>query len=177
MKAPPSYRVVLAAPQHFAAIREVERAAEQSFSLEDLPLALRGETLTPDTELGEAAREGLLWCALDPRGEIAGYAIAWRLGGDLHLDEIDVHPAHQRRGVGRALIDAVRARAEFAGAARLTLTTFRFVPWNQPWYERLGFVAFAESAMPAALREIYEAEIARGLARERRVAMALELAR
>jgi hypothetical protein len=42
-----------------------------------------------------------------------------------------------------------------------------------PTYARLGFVAFAESEIPAPLREIYEEEIARGLARERRVAMAL----
>ena len=166
----------LASLRHFAAIREVERAAEASFPLEDLPLALRGQ-LTPEADLAEAARDGLLWCALDARGEVAGFAIACRVGGDLHLDEIDVHPAQQRRGIGAALVRAVRARAESLGAARLTLTTFRHVPWNQPWYERLGFVAFEEHAIPSALRAIYDEEIARGLARERRVAMALELAR
>lgn len=58
-------------------------------------------------------------------------------------------------------------------AGRRTLTPFRSPPWNMPTYARLGFVAFAESEIPAPLREIYEEEIARGLARERRVAMAL----
>lgn len=177
MSAPAGHQVVLATPRHFAAIREVERAAEASFPLEDLPLALRGETLTPEAELAEAAREGLLWCALDARGEVAGYAIACRIGDALHLDEIDVHPVHQQRGIGAALVRAVRARAESLGAKYLTLTTFRHVPWNQPWYERLGFVAFEERAIPSALRAIYEQEIARGLARERRVAMALDLTR
>jgi hypothetical protein len=46
-----------------------------------------------------------------------------------------------------------------------------------PWYERLGFVALDESAQSPGLRAIYEEEIANGLARERRVAMVLELAR
>jgi GNAT superfamily N-acetyltransferase len=170
-------RIALARPEHFSAVREIERAAEQIFPLEDLPLALRGQMLTSDAQLAEAAREGLLWCALGAGGEVLGYAIACRLGGDLHLDEIDVHPAQQRRGIGRALIDAVRARAQADGAARLTLTTFRAPPWNMPWYARLGFVAFEERAIPPLLRAIYEEEIARGLARERRVAMALELAR
>ena len=141
-----------------------------------VPLALRGQMLTSDAELAEAAREALLWCALDERDAVVGYAIAIRLGDSLHLDEIDVHPAQQRRGVGRALLGAVRARAEADGAARLTLTTFRAPPWNMPWYARLGFVAYEERAIPPALRAVYEAEIARGLARERRVAMALELA-
>jgi GNAT superfamily N-acetyltransferase len=177
MRAPANFRVAPARPEQFAAIREVERAAEESFPLEDLPEALRGATLTSDEELAEALAGGLLWCALDARGEVLGYAIALWLGSDLHLDEIDVHPDHQRRGVGRALIDAVRAHAEAHGARRLTLTTFRFVPWNMPWYARLGFASLEERALPAELRAIHEEEIARGLARERRVAMALELAR
>ena len=177
MSGPASYRVVLAKPEHFDAIRAVERAAEEIVPLEDLPLALRGAMLTPNEELAEALRNGLLWCGLDARGEVVGFAIVLRRGHDFHLDEIDVHPAHQRRGIGRALVGAARARAVADGAARLTLTTFRFVPWNQPWYERLGFAGLAEAAMPLALREIYEAEIASGLARERRVAMTLELAR
>jgi hypothetical protein len=42
---------------------------------------------------------------------------------------------------------------------------------------RLGFVEVPESELSGDLREIYEDEIARGLARERRVAMALDLAR
>jgi GNAT superfamily N-acetyltransferase len=172
-----SYQVVPARPEHFRAMREVERAAESIFSLDDLPSALRGASLTSDGEFAEALAEGLVWCAEGERGEVIGYAIALWLGRDLHLDEIDVHPNHQRRGVGRALVDAVRAHAEARGARRLTLTTFRFVAWNMPWYARLGFVPFEESAMPAALRAIYEEEIARGLARERRVAMALDLAR
>ncbi len=170
-------RVVLARPQHVAAIRELERAAETIFEPEDLPYALRGETLTGDAELAEAARAGLLWCALDEGGEVVGYAIACRLGEDLQLDEIDVPPAHQQRGIGRAVVSAVRARAEADGAAHLTLTTFLAPPWNMPWYARLGFVAYEEQAIPPALRATYELEIARGLARERRVAMALALLR
>lgn len=173
----PAYRVAPARREHFPALREVEREAESAFPVEDLPLALRGALLTPDAELEEALGQGLLWTALDAAGTVVGYAIALWLEGDLHLDEIDVHPAHQRRGLGRMLLDAVRAHAEASGARRLTLTTFRFVPWNAPWYARLGFVVLEERELSPGLRAVYEAEIARGLARERRVAMALPLAR
>jgi GNAT superfamily N-acetyltransferase len=177
MSARAQWRIAPARAEHFVAMREVERAAEEIFPLSEFPLALRGATLTSDREFEEARRAGLLWCALGERGDVIGYAIALWLGRDLHLDEIDVHPAHQQRGVGRALIDAVRAHAEAHGARRLTLTTFRFVPWNMPWYERLGFVALDARGLRGELAEIFEAEIASGLARERRVAMALELAR
>ncbi len=170
------YRVVLAQRKHFAALREIERAAETIFSQAEFPLALRGQSLTSDEEFSEAQSAGLLWCAQTNGGEVIGYAIALWLGRDLHLDEIDVHPEHQQRGVGRALIDVVRAHALANGAQRLTLTTFRFVPWNMPWYARLGFAQLAGGAVAGELAEIFEAEIARGLLRERRVAMALELA-
>lgn len=169
-------RIVPALPAHYAALREVEREAEKQFPPADLPPQLLGATLTDDAEFEEARREGLLWAALDAAGRPIGYAIALWMDGALHLDELDVLPAHQRRGVGRALVQAVCDRARAQGARRVTLTTFRFVPWNRPWYERLGFVALEEAALPAELRELFEEEIARGLARERRVAMALELA-
>jgi GNAT superfamily N-acetyltransferase len=175
VSAPASYQVVAARREHFAALREAEREAEKVFPPEDFPAALHGATLASDEELAEAMEQGLLWAALDSRGAAVGFAIALWLGGDLHLDELDVHPAHQRRGVGRMLVGAVRAHAERCGAERLTLTTFTYVPWNMPWYARLGFVALAEDAMPPLLREIYEEEIARGLPRARRVAMALRL--
>ena len=44
----------------------------------------------------------------DPRrAHQLGFAIARKLDGDIYLHEIDVHPDHGRRGLGRRLIDAV----------------------------------------------------------------------
>jgi ribosomal protein S18 acetylase RimI-like enzyme len=113
----PRVRIVRASPEHFDAIREVERAAEEEFPLAELPLALRGALLTSDAQLAEALRNELLWCALDDAGRVLGFAIALWLGRDLHLDEIDVRPEQQRRGIGRVLIDAVRAHAVERGAS------------------------------------------------------------
>ena len=163
-------------PDEFDALRGIEREAERAFSPEDLPLALRDATLTSDDELATALAQELLWAARDASGALVGFAIALWLGEDLHLDELDVHPAHQRRGIGRELVGAVRAHAERRGARRLTLTTFRFVAWNMPWYERLGFVELAPAELTPDLRALFEDEIARGLPRARRVAMALDLA-
>jgi GNAT superfamily N-acetyltransferase len=69
------------------------------------------------------------------------FAYADRLDSHLHLHQIAVHPAHARQGIGSALIAAVITRADGVG---ITLTTFRDVPWNGPWYAKLGFSELAE---------------------------------
>jgi hypothetical protein len=59
----PDYRIVRAGREHFEAIREVERAAEDAFPIAELPLAPRGALLTSDEQLEQAMREKLSWCA------------------------------------------------------------------------------------------------------------------
>jgi GNAT superfamily N-acetyltransferase len=42
-------------------------------------------------------------------------------------------------GIGRRLVAAVCEWASRRGWSRVTLTTFRDVPWNMPFYTRHGF--------------------------------------
>ena len=72
-------------------------------------------------------------------GEPIGFAIAFEVDGAAHLHEMDIDPKHGRRGVGRQLIGAVTSWALARGHTRLTLSTFRDVAWNGPYYEGLGF--------------------------------------
>jgi GNAT superfamily N-acetyltransferase len=88
-----------------------------------------------------------------------------------HLEEIDVCPAHGRRGLGTRLVTEVCEWAASAGYESVTLTTFRDVPWNGPFYERLGFRVVPGAELSAALRAIVEAEARRGLDPSRRVTM------
>lgn len=82
-----------------------------------------------------------------------------------------MHPEHARRGLGRTLLDTAAAWAEQRGLAALTLTTYSDVPWNAPYYERLGFQIMAETQISDGFRRIREHEQARGLARWPRVTM------
>ncbi len=41
-------------------------------------------------------------------------------------------------GLGSSLVDHLDGWAAARGLAALTLTTYRDVPWNGPYYERLG---------------------------------------
>ncbi|HEX6420178.1 MAG TPA: GNAT family N-acetyltransferase [Acidimicrobiales bacterium] len=118
-----------------------------------------------------------------PVGEIAGYVLVDVLdapgggpGGSLHVEQVSVDPAFARRGLGRRLIDHAAADARRRGFAALTLTTFRDVPWNAPYYERLGFRPLAEHELGPDLRRILDSESAHGLDPAQRVCMRRDLA-
>jgi GNAT superfamily N-acetyltransferase len=57
-----------------------------------------------------------------------------------HIWQLAVHPDHGRRGYGRALVGAVSEWARLHQFEAVTLTTYRDVPWNGPFYKSLGFV-------------------------------------
>lgn len=60
--------------------------------------------------------------------------------GGAHLEQLSVHPAHARHGLGRMLL---RAGVEWAASRdydELTLCTYRDIPWNGPFYASEGFV-------------------------------------
>jgi ribosomal protein S18 acetylase RimI-like enzyme len=88
-----------------------------------------------------------------------------------HLEELDVHPDHGRRGLGTRLVREVCAWAAARGHHAVTLTTFRDVPWNMPFYERLGFEEIPMSELTPGLRAVVDDETRRGLDPVRRVAM------
>lgn len=153
----------------------VEIAANALFA----GLGLGGAVANDATSLEELARAhaaGLLWVARAEDGEPIGFALVEIVDGEAHLEEIDVHPAHGRRGVGRALLDAVVEWARRAGHRAVTLTTFREVPWNAPFYARAGFRALAPHELGPELAALVREEAARGLDPARRVAMRRDLA-
>ena len=84
-----------------------------------------------------------------------------------------MHLDWQGKGIGRRLIACVADHARKRGLASLTLTTFRDVPWNAPFYARLGFEMI--TTLTPELREKREEETAHGLAYDARCAMRLPL--
>jgi hypothetical protein len=83
-----------------------------------------------------------------------------------------VHLDWQERGlVGSSL--TLWLTMPVKGLTSLTLTTFRDVPWNAPFYARLGFEYVTE--LTPELRQKREEETAHGLAFDSRCAMRLPL--
>lgn len=152
-------------------ISEIEREAGVRF--EAIPaLAALPDVLAPPEALAAALARGHLWVAAAVADDAPiGFAYADVVDGALHLEELDVLPAWGRRGVGRALVAAVVASAGAARLAAVTLTTFLEVPWNAPFYGRLGFRVLSADALSPGLDALLAAEEARGLPRALRVAM------
>ncbi|RLV51050.1 GNAT family N-acetyltransferase [Nocardioides mangrovicus] len=90
----------------------------------------------PSTGQWRDAQPGFLLVAGRPP---VGFAHVLEEDGSAHLEQLVVRPAEQRRGVGRELVEAACEEALRRGHSRLTLTTYRDVSFNRPWYERLGF--------------------------------------
>lgn len=127
-----------AVPADLASMIHVEQQAERMFPLEDLPASPCGPA--PDAAYLAAIRGSIAWVAERGSGEIVGFIACTRVDAFLHILEIDVLPGFGRQGVGRALL--ARACAAATAMPRIdgvTLTTFRHLPWNQPFYEKHGF--------------------------------------
>jgi GNAT superfamily N-acetyltransferase len=126
-------------------------------------------TSRPDFEA--ALRDGLLWVAVANDGPV-GFAHAKLLEPEcVHLDELDVHTEHGRRGIGRRLVAAVCDWGAAHGKRFATLSTFTAPPWNAPLYESLGFEVVPEASWSPAMRRIVVDETRRGLDPARRVIM------
>jgi GNAT superfamily N-acetyltransferase len=116
-----------------------------------------------------------VWVATGAQGLPVGYAVALPLGPFFHLRELSVDPAHGRRGLGGALVRTVVEAARERGSEAVSLTTFRTVPFNQPFYEKLGFAERPLETVPQALRDAFHRELPEGMDPAARVLMLLSL--
>jgi GNAT superfamily N-acetyltransferase len=103
------------------------------------------------------------------------YLITDQVDGNVHVEQLSVHPDHSRRAVGRSLLEYAADRAVADGMPALTLTTFSDVPWNAPYYLRCGFRVLKESQWTPELDAIRRREAAHGLDRWPRVCMRRDL--
>lgn len=160
----------LARPQDAEAMPGIERAAAAAFAAEPALASLDLTRTRSEADYARLIRKG--HCLVVHVGEVmAGFLVAEPFRRELHIWEMDVDPAFQRRGIGAGLVRAAQIDARNTGITALTLTTFRDVAWNGPFYERLGFEEV--TALDAHLRLAGELanEVDDGLPADRRCAM------
>ena len=150
------------------AIRDIEREAAQRF-LGSPEAWIAGDPPAPESLLDSRLEDGGLWVAcLDGERPVA--ALRFRpLGDSLYIEQIDVLPAFSGLRLGAALLDWADDLAREAGYAALVLSTFRDIPWNAPWYGRIGFEVIG--VLPPELETLRSEHLARGLDESRRVFM------
>lgn len=157
-----------ATPADLPHLRDIERAAGETFRAAGMP-EIADDDPPPLDALAAYQRAGRAWVVDGEAGTPVAYLIADVVDDALHIEQVSVHPTAARRGLGRQLIDHAATWAREHGLAALTLTTFADVPWNAPYYARLGFTVVTDP--PPGLREIRRREAAHGLDRWPRVSM------
>jgi GNAT superfamily N-acetyltransferase len=122
-------------------LRSIERDAGRAFAAIGMTRVSADEP-KPVEELETFRAAGCAWVTVDDDDAPIAYLLSAVLDNCAHIEEVCVAPSHARRRVGAALIEHLAAIARSEGRAALTLTTFRDVPWNAPYYQRLGFAIF-----------------------------------
>jgi GNAT superfamily N-acetyltransferase len=161
-----------ARPDELPLLQSIELAAGVLFR--DIGMTDVASHPPPALEVFERFRQaGHLWVTADDQP--TGFVLVKLVDGAAHIEQVSVHPDHQGRGLGRTLIDHVGLWGAEQGLTALTLSTFRSVPWNGPYYARLGFLELDE--LTPGLVEIRAEETAFGLDPAERIFMRRLVAR
>ncbi|WP_309081589.1 GNAT family N-acetyltransferase [Zhihengliuella sp.] len=163
-------RIRPAIDQDLPRLQDIEIAAGQAFR------AVGMESIADDAppswaDLKGYQGDGRAWVALDDADNPVAYLLLEILGSAAHIEQVSVHPDHARQGLGRRLIEHAAACARARGLVALTLTTFEHVPWNAPYYARLGFRTVPAAEWSEELRAVVAAERQHGLDAWPRVVM------
>ena len=122
-----------------------------------------------------ALADGWVLVAVDGRDVPVGFVRVELVDGNPHVEQVSVVPAAAGRGIGAALLTAVADLARTRGYGRMTLRTFRDVPFNGPYYVRLGWRVLPEAEVGPQLRALRDAEERQGLLAWPRQAMVHDL--
>ena len=160
-----------ATPADAAILPELEQSAGLAFQADrELAWLAHAGNLSAE-RYREIIAGGWSWIAEDEQAAPVGYAAASLAGEELHLWELNVHIDHQRRGIGRALLQRLLVEAAAAAIPGMTLTTFRDLPWNAPFYSSMGFERVDDGQLDPRLAALLAREIRLGMPAARRCAM------
>ncbi|MFC4127514.1 GNAT family N-acetyltransferase [Nocardia rhizosphaerae] len=155
-------------------LQEIERRAGAPFAAIDMAAVADDEPPAADT-LRAFIADGRAWVWADANDTPVGYLVLGLVDGQPHIDQVSVDPAHAGNRIGKRLIDHAVSWAKACGLHTITLTTFTEVPWNGPYYARLGFTYIPRADESAALRAIRADEAANGLDTWPRACMRAEI--
>lgn len=169
----PKTAIRRARPEDVPLLGPIESAGDALFADAGHPEFVGQPPITPEAARAAIASSDLWVIEMD--GTVVGFVqMDWH-GNERAVHQISVHPDAGQAGLGSALMRHVIDNARAAGEATIVLDTQTDVPWNRPWYERLGFRVVPEPDWTAAMRAVVARQKAEGLDWTTRVHMRLEL--
>ena len=140
------------------ALIRVDRAASALFAPTGLLKAEALDDHVPETVFAAEMLKHNVFGIRDAYDRPVGFALVRERNGGLYLDQISVDPAHGQQGLGRALVLRVITEAETRRLPHVTLSTFRDLPWNGPFYASMGFKELSRDKLEPYMLEIEEAQ-------------------
>lgn len=156
-------------------LRRVELSAGNRYRAVGLDLVAESKIVDPK-RLESMADANHLWVAVDKYGPI-GFLCGEELDGNFHIVEISVSHEYQGRGIGKGLMTTMLEQITHERSYKsVTLTTYRSLSWNGPWYSRMGFGEVHPRLLGAAYDFILETEEAQhGFDKQERCLMMKDL--
>lgn len=124
-------------PDEISQLGDIERSAGELFRDQGMDDVAEGSVISPEFAISFTRFGAALVADVD--GKLAGFALAAPYDRHAHLYEVSVAQAFQGTGIGRKLVEAVNGWAQENDFKAVTLSTFSDVPWNAPFYAKLGF--------------------------------------
>jgi len=167
-----SYSIRKTQHSDIESLAAIERSAGQTFkTFPDLALIADGSVMSAQ-EHRHFIEDGLSWATVETASQdLVGFLTATLFSDEFYIAELSVSQDHQQKGLGSKLIQTALNAALALDMKAATLTTFIDVPWNAPYYERLGFVILTDENMPSYLKQILQMQKKEGLPLEKRCAM------
>jgi len=164
-----------AVPDDAKLLPQIERSAGSAFvDVEGLEWIADDEVLSADDQ-AQWIKKGLVWVTVDEDDDLSGFLTAEQFTDEIHIWELAVSQDHQKKGIGRMLMDAVLDEARLQNMSTITLTTFRELAFNELFYAKLGFQTLKPCNLSSRLISTLAKEVEAGLPGNRRCAMRLDL--
>lgn len=141
----------------------IERSAAQAFASLQAWSWIATDAVLSHADHLAFIDAGLDWVLVDEQDTPLGFLCATACDQALHIEELAIAHDYQGKGLGRQLVETVRDWAALEGFKVLTLTTFVEVPWNAPFYRKLGFEQLDGASLDDRLRRLLSNEASHGL--------------
>lgn len=175
------YLIRLAQKEELLLLNELENAAAEIFQNTKYALEIDQKPLSLEV-LKQQHQQNLVWVAVNKSDRNSpslldrpvGFAVVLIVDGWPHLHELSVDPQYGRQGIGTQLTKEVINWAKQANFLGITLSTFRDIAWNAPFYRKLGFREIPKAEIGQGLDNIRRKEAAAGLPVKERILMILK---
>jgi len=159
VRLPKDYKITRADPEEISQLIEVNIAGDTLFADTGLIDPADFGTHIPEEVFAESIAARDVFVARHGKAEKpVGFTLTSHRGDTLYLDQISVHPDHGKQGLGRALVQRVLEDARDRGFKQVTLSTFKDVAWNGPFYRKLGFKPIKPEKMSDWMQELEAAQ-------------------